>query len=100
MTRQQWTSLVADFRRSSLTQAEFARLHGLNLHTFRGWIYRLPRHHEPDAPDFLPLRLVEDAPDAPPPGLCEVELPTGTILRFTERPDASFLASLLLQLEA
>jgi hypothetical protein len=45
-----WPALVADFRRSGLTQAAFCRSRRLSLHAFRYWLYRLrPRTVVPPA---------------------------------------------------
>jgi hypothetical protein len=68
-----WTRILAEWRHSGLTQAEFCRRRGLALHTFRDWCYRrLPgrlssdRPASPGAtPQFLPVRLIATANEAP-----------------------------------
>jgi len=43
MDRRRWQRLVAQFESSDLTQQEFADDNGINVATFRGWLYRLRR---------------------------------------------------------
>jgi hypothetical protein len=69
-----WTAILADFRRSGLTQDEFCRRRQISLHSFRHWLYRrrpdLPTtpagaHATPSVPvpapssppRFLPVRI-------------------------------------------
>ena len=64
-----WKALLADFRRSGLTQAEFCRRRQISLHTFRKHLYQ-PRPSKP-APGndrspasadhhFLPVTILPD----------------------------------------
>jgi hypothetical protein len=36
-----WPTILDDFRRSGLTQAQFCELRQLRIHSFRYWLYRL-----------------------------------------------------------
>jgi len=38
-----WSAVIADFRRSGLTQVEFCRRRQISLHSFRSWLYSLNR---------------------------------------------------------
>ena len=73
-----WSAILADFRRSGLTQVEFCKLRRISIHSFRSWLYRLrpvlppprprtrrespsPGLPQPTRPAFLPVHL----PDLP-----------------------------------
>jgi hypothetical protein len=43
-----WSAVIADFRRSGLTQVEFCRRRHISVHSFRSWLYNL-RHGLPTA---------------------------------------------------
>ena len=70
-----WSAVIADFRRSGLTQAEFCRRRHVSIHSFRTRLYS-PRHRLPSlgaaailstpppstparsaAPSFLPVHV-------------------------------------------
>jgi len=73
-----WQAVIADFRRSGLTQPEFCRLRGLPLHTFRRRLYArsgtppaptsakptTPASSPPDAQRFVPVTVVPGPPAA------------------------------------
>jgi hypothetical protein len=53
-----WAAVIADFRRSGLTQAEFCRRRHVSIHAFRSRLYS-PRHRfpppgTPGTPNSLP----------------------------------------------
>jgi hypothetical protein len=69
-----WSPILADFRRSGLTQVQFCERRGVSIHAFRSWLYRLrpglppvrsrPRantrsHVAPNVsnPSFLPVHV-------------------------------------------
>ena len=64
-----WKSLLNEFRRSGLTQAEFCRRRQISLHSFRKHLYP-PRPSRPDLSDdrpsagadprFLPVTILAD----------------------------------------
>lgn len=71
--------LISEFKRSGLTQQEFARQRGLKLTTFHYWLYRRAR---PMAPKLVEVEM--------PPSLASVasahyrlELPGGKVLSFS-----------------
>ena len=63
-----WNSLLGEFRRSGLTQAEFCQRRGISLHSFRKHLYRVPaskpapaNHPSSDAAArFLPVTVLPD----------------------------------------
>jgi hypothetical protein len=83
-----WKSLLNEFRRSGLTQAEFCRRRQISLHSFRKHLYS-PRPSRPASSDdrpsadadhpFVPVTILPDpAPaSAAPPSHLELILPTG-----------------------
>jgi hypothetical protein len=64
-----WKSLLNEFRRSGLTQAEFCRRRRISLHSFRKHLYQ-PRPSRPTSSDdrpaaaadhhFLPVTILPD----------------------------------------
>jgi|JI10StandDraft_1071094.scaffolds.fasta_scaffold66262_3 transposase-like protein len=84
--------LVAAWRESGLTQAEFARREGITYSSFAAWVQAERRVAEggsraakpairpPQRVNFTEVRLPATAGSAPSLGL-EVRLPDGTVLR-------------------
>lgn len=58
-TPEQRARLTAKFRKSGLTQREFARREGITMSALQNWIYRLSKQPDPAA------RSVEVVPSAP-----------------------------------
>ena len=85
-SREWWSSTVAEWRNSGLTQVAFARDAGINVNTLRWWIAEF-RHAEP----AHLVEVVELEPARSDVRL-ELELPSGATLRFDELPSASWLA--------
>src|SRR5438128_2301268 len=72
-----WTESIRKYRRSGLTQGRSCQEHGISYHSLRGWLRRLrtevtadsprrrkpngasPKPREPEAPRFLPVRVIE-----------------------------------------
>lgn len=84
-------TVAADFERSELSQAAFCERRGLEVGTFRHWLYRL-RHELRDAATaehFVPL--VATAGTRAP-----FRLRCGNVeMEFAEPPPAGYLAELL-----
>jgi hypothetical protein len=88
--------LLAEFDRSGLSAAAFARQHGLTYTTFCGWRHRQRRHRDkPQAIARIPFVQVELSPLCPPAGLL-IEWGTQARLRL-DSPDQVPLAARLLQ---
>jgi transposase-like protein len=77
--------LVAAYRASNLTQEAFARAHGLNVGTLRGWLYR------GDSEARVSFVEVSAAPSS---AAVTVELGHGVRVRFAVAPAAAYLAEL------
>jgi transposase-like protein len=73
--RSTWERRVAECERSSLSQREFARQHGVKVRTLRSWIYRLRR--ETPVARLLPVRVAEGTRAG-----VEIVLPTGVLVRL------------------
>lgn len=95
-SREQWCELVAAWRRSGQTCADFARAHGLNLNTFAWWRSELARSR----PTPLTLVPVAGRPDQVAREPLEVVLRNGLTVRVPERADASWVVRLVHALEA
>ena len=88
--------LVSLFRASGLSQADFARRHGLKLGTFRQWLYRkdsksktLPQFQEFPAASLLPSSWA-----------AEIVLGSGPVLRLNGPASADWVASVLAALRS
>lgn len=119
--RARWTTLVADFESSDLTQREFATERGISFSNLRNWIYRLRKESRPlvaiepkepgqvpeqaeakRASRLVPVRVVASAPKARRPeaaasagdGLLELALPSGVRVRFPAGTDLAYLRAL------
>jgi len=77
-----WSSRVAQWKGSGLSQREFCANHGLALSTFQWWRRRLAdAGQRTSGAVFLPLPM-NPQPVASSTSLVEVELRSGTRLRF------------------
>lgn len=72
-TAAQRRRLVERYRNGHLTQARFARKHGLKLGTFHQWLYRANQPTAPAPALFQELRL----PEAPVAGPWSAEIALG-----------------------
>ena len=93
--REFWAGVIAEYERGNLSQAEFCERQGLNVWTFRGWLYRLRSEAPPEMPRFVE---VVGALEAPTPG-CIVRI-GHTVIEFSALPEPGFLADLVAELEA
>ena len=110
--RERWTRIVATFEESGQSQREFAKEQELSLSNLRYWIYRLRMESRPLAaeqsersvtgaehPERLtikPVTVVASVPEArrEGDGLLELDLPSGTRVRFPAGTDPSYLRTL------
>ena len=91
-SREAWKSLVAEYRRSGLSSAEFARRRGLKVGTLRWWSSQLRDECQPTV-EFLEVR------SAPPIPRAHIEAAVGSVvLRFEVGTDMEYVASLLSRL--
>lgn len=97
--REFWVATVGDCERSELTQESFATRRGLSVATLRSWIYRLRRERKASV-SLVPVRVIAStAPKArrhqeEAATEIEVELPSGTRLRFSSGVDPDYVAAL------
>ena len=75
-SREEWRQIVDRYQASGLKAVEFARLEGLNVHTFAWWRHELRREARPPAP--LTLVPVPKTPSRDP---LVIRFPDGTELR-------------------
>ena len=114
--RERWTRIVATFETSGQSQREFAKEQELSLSNLRYWIYRLRKESRPLVTEqaerkvkgaeqserltLKPVRVVASVPEARREGngLLELDLPSGTRLRFPAGTDPSYLRTLAAEL--
>lgn len=96
-----WERIVADFRRSGLTQEAFARQRDVKLTTLQSWLYRrvpaarVGRRTQGDrsSPAFVPVAVRPRALWARP-DVVEVQLSSGVALRFAPSTDLAYVLRL------
>ena len=86
-SRAEIESILADYRRSGLTQVAFARERGLNLGTFRHWVARL---RDNPAKGFCPVTIRTEGPE----GLT-IRLPKGIKVAVGGRVDPEWVSELV-----
>ena len=116
LPREQWEALIAEFERSGLRAAQFARMAGINYGTFASWMqdrrhargdYARSDRGEARVSPAVPLRLMEAvvAPSvaglpAAPDSALEVLLPGGAKMLIANAAQATLAAHLLNSLRA
>jgi transposase-like protein len=88
--------LVAEYRRSNLTMAAFARREGLAYSTFAGWVWKSDRRREGGRTTPAPVRFAQV--QLPVPGLTpglEVRLVDGTVLCGSNAAELALLVRAL-----
>jgi transposase-like protein len=105
--RERREALLAEFARSGVSAAEFARLTGIKYSTFAGWVARQRRSAAAESPVAAevmvtkaassPVRLFEAVVEAPCAAVrpLAVELPGGARLFLTEPAQVPLAAELL-----
>lgn len=86
--------LVALYRTSTLTQAQFAREHDLRLYTFQQWLYR--KRARPKRPVFKELLLPAASPGAS--WSAEISLGADITVRLGSVADAKLIAEVVKRL--
>ena len=93
LDREQWRTLVSEWRSSGTKAQEFARTRGLKPANLYYWSSVLARAAEPapaPMPKLLPVRVTSQTPRSP-----AVELAVGpTRVRFEEGTSPSYVAAL------
>jgi hypothetical protein len=87
-----WAPVIAQFEAEPQQHEAFAVSRGLNVDTFRRWLYRLRRERPKSAGRFEVVRATPVAVSAR--AACIVEVGTARVL-FEQTPDPEYLARLL-----
>ena len=95
LSEERWAEAIAEYEKSELTQKEFCRREGINVHTFVTHLGRRRRNRSTGATPraFIEAKLGELSGRSRLP--LEIVLPCGTVLRGHE---ASSLAGLVAML--
>lgn len=92
-----WQRLISKFERSDEEQRAFAARHGVNLETFRTWLYKLRdegARRESSSVRVLPVAVTGV-------GTSGISIEVGDlVLRVTEGVDAAYVASIVQALRA
>ena len=91
--RERWVELC---RKSELTQAQFAREHGLKLSALRQWLYRSKRRTPAPRPVFEEVRC--SSPWLGPAWIAEMAAGEDITLRFGAQSSPEFIARVIQQL--
>lgn len=94
-----WLGLVAQFESSALGQADFTARHGINLGTFRSWLYRLRVEARDAGLAVAPASFVEVVTGSTTVAdevACTIRVGAAE-LRFARFPNAAYLAELLIR---
>ena len=102
-SRSEWASIIKAFERSGGSHEEFCTKQGLNLGSFRGWLYRL-RKIAATAPEvaLVPVMLAETASSASrrvgEPGAEIVVAVSDVQVRILPGTDVGYVAALVAEL--
>ena len=87
-----WAPLIAQFEAAPERHEAFALARGLNVDTFRRWLYRLRHERMKSAGGFEVVRVPPTAPRSR--AACIVEVGSARVV-FEEAPEPEYLARLL-----
>lgn len=87
-----WEPVIAEFEAAPEQHEAFALARGLNVDTFRRWLYRLRREQTKSAGRFEIVRVTP--PPMRPRAACVVEVSSARVV-FDEAPEPEYLARLL-----
>lgn len=87
-----WKALIAEQKKSGLSQAQFCKARGVALSSFCSWLAKLNKLPKSQAKDFARVELVTDTSKKEP---MRIVFQSGATLYFAERPEAEFLAELV-----
>jgi len=96
--QQHWSSIIAEWSHSGLSQADYCRQHRLDLNQFYAWKYKLAKNKHPrtDNTEFLPLTVIHKTDTAPSISLSVA----GVQIRYDHDTDPELLNQLLRTLRA
>jgi lambda repressor-like predicted transcriptional regulator len=97
-SKEQRRLILAEFERSGLSAAQFARRSGLKYSTFAGWLQRSRRRKQPRLKSAVRLLEAVVGP-APLDSTLEVQLPGGARLQIREASQVALVAALVRALE-
>ena len=94
-TRLEMDRLAGEFYRAGITQAEFARRHGVHPLTVAGWIRRVPQPMNSREPDPKFVAVTVRPLVSASPAWVEIVSPSGLRLRFAVDSEASAIRPFL-----
>lgn len=103
-SRSQWSAIIRAFERSGGSHEEFCSKRGLEVGTFRSWLYRLRKREAPVEIALVPVEVTEAS--APHPvaaaGVASelVIVVAGVEVRVGVGTDAGYVASLVAELRS
>lgn len=98
-TREQWRELVEKFEGTGLAHQAFAERYGVEVGTFRSWLYRFRRERGVESFGFAEVVLAE-APSRGAVRGWRLELPGDVAVHLDATPDPRWLAELCTALMA
>lgn len=104
-SRSEWSSIIRAFKKSGGLHEEFCKERGLNLGSFRGWLYRLQKRVDPEPEVALLPVAVTGATSSPPREVAEpaeeiVVAVAGVDVRIALGTDVAYVAALVAELRA
>lgn len=102
-SRSEWLSIIKAFKRSGGSHEEFCKERGLNLGSFRGWLYRLKKEPAPEVA-LVPVTVTgatsAAAHAAVWPGAEIVVAVASVDVRVVPGTDVAYVAALVAELRA
>jgi hypothetical protein len=104
-SRSEWSSIIKAFKKAGGSHEEFCRERGLNLGSFRGWLYRLQRK-ETSAPEVALVPVTVTGVTSLPAGevagtAAEIVVAVASMdVRVAPGTDVAYVAALVAELRA
>jgi hypothetical protein len=103
-SRNEWSKIIRAFERSGESHEEFCSRQGLNLGSFRGWLYRLRKAAAAPEVALVPVTVtgVTSSPSSPvgTPGEPIVVVVSDVQVRLLPGTDTGYVAALVMELRA
>lgn len=100
-SRSQWAGIIRAFERMGGSHERFCSARGLNLGTFRAWLYRLRRAGEtPATVALVPVEVISPVAMAAPAPSDILVAVAGVELRVAIGADIGYVARLVAELRA